>query len=122
MWFATKHRKWLLEGDVEETVKALIGEVAIEKGIDVIEYETCIDHMHILLRATDRPGLSRAMNHLKGLSAKRLFEQMPDLRSAIGTDHFWQRRYGWKAVPEAAAAIIVEYIRTQDERLEKYER
>jgi putative transposase len=120
VWFATKNRRRLLEGDVEDTVKRLIGTVATEKRIDVLEYETCIDHVHILLRAANRAGLSRAMNYLKGLSAKRLFEEMPDLRLDIEMDHFWQRRYGWKEVPEGAKNTIAEYIRTQQDRLESY--
>ena len=122
VWFATKRRRWLLEGDVEDTVKTLVGTIASEKGIDVLEFETCVDHMHILLRAANRPELSRAMNYIKGLSSKRLFEQIPELKLDIGMDNFWQRRYGWKAVPEGARKSVAQYIRTQHERLESYVR
>lgn len=122
VWFATKERRWLLDGDVEDTVKELVGCVAREKGIDLIEFETCIDHMHVLLRTADRAGLSRAMNYIKGLSSKRLFEQMPELKLDIEMNNFWQRRYGWKVVPEGARDTVAEYIRTQKDRLEQYVR
>jgi putative transposase len=122
VWFATKHRRWLLDGDVNDTVKRLIKAVVMEKQIDVVEFETCIDHVHVLLRAADRAALSRAMNDIKGVSAKRLFEEMPELKLDIGGEHFWQRRYGWKQVPGGARASVAEYIRTQHERLESYVR
>jgi putative transposase len=103
-------------------VKELIGTAAAENGIDLLEYETMIDHVHVLLRAADRAGLSRAMNYLKGSTSRRLFQQVPELKLDIGMNNFWQHRYGFKVVPEGARATVGHYIRTQKERLEKYER
>ena len=122
VWFGTKRRKWLLEGDLDDLVKDLVFEVAREKGIDLLECETAVDHMHVLLQATDRSDLSRAMNYIKGLSAYRLFKTIPELKFDIGMDNFWQRRYGYKIVPEGGRHGVSQYIRTQKERLEKYER
>jgi putative transposase len=122
VWFATKQRRWLLDGDVEDTIKELIRCIAREKRIDLIEHETCVDHVHVLLRARDRAELSRSMNYIKGLSSKRLFEQIPELKLDIEMNNFRQRRYGWKIVPAGARDTVVQYIRTQKDRLEKYER
>ena len=121
-WFATKRRKWLLLGDVDDTVKDIIASVAAEKRIDLIECETAVDHVHVLLRAADRTELSRAMNYIKGLSSKRLFERLPELKLDIGMNNFWQHRYGAKVVPDAAKQSVTQYIRTQQERLENYAR
>lgn len=121
-WFATKRRKWLLLGDVDDTVKDIIASVAAEKRIDLIECETAVDHVHVLLRAADRTELSRAMNYIKGLSSKRLFERLPELKLDIGMNNFWQHRYGLKVVPEGGREAVAAYIRTQKERLDKYAR
>jgi REP element-mobilizing transposase RayT len=37
VWFATKRRKWLLQGDVAEAVKELMWKVAKEKDIGLSE-------------------------------------------------------------------------------------
>ena len=121
-WFATKRRKWLLLGDVHDMVKGIIVSVAAEKRIDLIECETAVDHVHVLVRAADRTDLSRAMNYIKGLSSKRLFERLPELKLDIGMNNFWQHRYGAKVVPDAAKHSVTQYIRTQQERLGKYAR
>jgi putative transposase len=121
VWFATKERKWLLEGDLDDVVKELVVEVAREKGIELLECETAMDHMHLLVRAADRSALSRAMNNIKGLSAYRLFKMMPELKLDIGMNNFWQHRYGSKVVPEGGRQAVATYVRTQKDRLEKYE-
>ncbi len=87
-WFATKRRKWLLQGDVDDLVREEIASVAKEKGINLVEYETAVDHVHMLIRATDRRELSRAMNHIKGITSRRLFERLPELKLDIGMNNF----------------------------------
>ena len=121
-WFATKRRKWLLQGDVEDFVREGIASVAREKGIELIVSGTAVDHVHVLIRAGDRQESPRAMNYIKGLTSRRLFERLPELKLDIGMNNFWQHRYGVKVVPESAKEPIAQYIRTQQERLEKYAR
>ncbi len=122
VWFATKKRKWLLQGDVDDLVKEIMISVATEKGIDLIECETVVDHAHLLIRASSRTELSRAMNYIKGLTSRRLFEQLPELKLDIAMNNFWQHRYRAKPVPEGAQEPVAHYIRTQKDRLEKYAR
>ncbi len=122
VWFATKRRKWLLQGEVGEAAKELMLQVADEKGIDLIECENIVEHVHLLVEAADRDELSRAMNLIKGVTSRRLFEKFPDLRLDAGVNSFWQHRYAAKQVPSGAKGIIRKYIRTQEERLEKYDR
>jgi len=122
VWFSTKRRKWLLQGDVGEAAKELMVAVAKENGIALIECETAVDHVHLFVAVDDRPHLSRAMNLLKGATSRRLFQRFPDLKLDAGINSFWQHRYAAKVVPEPAAAATGHYIRTQWDRLEKYER
>jgi len=120
-WFATKRRKWLLQEDVAERAKELMLATAAEKGIRLLDCETMVDHVHLLLDVEDRISLSKAMNLLKGVSARRLNQEFPDLRLDVAVGQVWQHRYAAKIVPEAAARTVAGYIRSQWERLEKYE-
>ncbi len=108
VWFATRRRKRLLRGYVEERVKALLAA------------ETMVDHVHLLIRLTAGQNLSSCMHRLKGASARRLFEEMPELKLDIGLEHFWQKRYGSKLVAPQAVGSVRRYIETQKERPEKY--
>ncbi|MDI6857871.1 MAG: IS200/IS605 family transposase [Dehalococcoidia bacterium] len=122
VWFVTKRRKWLLEGEVGETAKELIAEVAQQRHIELLACESVVDHVHLLLRVGDRSELSRAMNLIKGKTSRLLFERFPDLRMDAKTSRLWQHRYGATIVPDVAGEAVKGYIATQWNRLEKYER
>lgn len=81
-----------------------------------------VDHVHLLVEAENGARLSKAVHLLKGASARRLLELVPDIRVDAGVNHFWQKRYGSKPVAARALASVANYIRTQKERPEKYER
>jgi putative transposase len=122
VWFATKGRKWLLQGDVGEAARELIMTVAKEKRINLVGCEMIVDHVHLLIAVDDRTDLSKAMNLLKGATSRRLFQRFPDLKLDAGLNSFWQHRYAAKVVPERAVASVGQYIRTQWDRLDRYER
>jgi putative transposase len=121
IWFATKSRKWLLVDEVQEAAKAVLADIAREKGLALLEHEAIVDHVHLLLELDDRAKLPRAMNDLKGISARRLFEMFPDIKLDAHTNHFWQEGYGSKIVSAQAIETTKRYIQTQWERLDNYE-
>jgi putative transposase len=112
---------WLLLDEVQEAAKAEFSRVAREKGIKLLEREAIVDHVHLLLDLDDVGRLPRAMNDLKGISARRLFEQFPDIKLDAHTNHFWQEGYGSKIVAPHAVATTRRYIQTQWERVDNYE-
>lgn len=96
--------------------------MAKERNIRLSECEVIVDHVHLLISAEDRARLSMAMNLLKGVTSRQIFQRFPELKLDAKVGAFWQHRYAAKLVPEAAAATIGRYIRTQWDRLEKHER
>jgi putative transposase len=111
-----------MQGDVQEVSKAIFWSIAEERGIRLKECEAVVDHVHMLIEAGSRQELSRAMNYLKGTSARRVFQRFPELKLDASTRSLWQHRYGFKEVPAAARAQVVAYIRTQWDRLDNFER
>ena len=122
VWFATKRRKWLLQGDVDRMAKDFIHEAAREKGITILECDTAVDHLHLLLQLRPDQTLPKAMNLLKGISSRRLHLAFPELQLDSCSDHFWQRGYNFTIVEPGSLTTRRQYVRTQKERLEKLER
>jgi putative transposase len=122
VWFATKRRKWLLLGDILEATRAEISAAAEQHGIRLIEREAVVDHVHLLLELDDAAHLPKAMNLIKGASARRIFQRFPDIRLDAHISSFWQAKYAFKEVPRGGEQAVREYIRTQWDRLEKYAR
>jgi putative transposase len=121
VWFATRGRRWLLQGEIAPSAKQLFFEIAQEKQITLIECEAIVDHVHLLLNCADKDELRRAMHLLKGVSSKRLFELYPSIKMDATTLHFWQKGYGSKIVPESLLPVTRNYIRTQWQRLESFD-
>jgi putative transposase len=121
-WFATKERKWLLQGDIEALVMQAIRDTADRHNIRMLECETMVDHVHVLLEVENGVALSRAINLIKGASSRRVMQTVPDIRMDAGINHFWQKRFGSKPVSPDALRTVARYIRTQKDRPEKYER
>jgi putative transposase len=121
VWFATKRRRRILEGDLLDTVHEELRSAARAHSIELLEVQGVIDHVHILLRLQSPDDLPLAMNLLKGISARRVFEQMPDLKHDLKTSSVWQAGYGAVLVPPALETQVRSYIRTQWDRLEKFE-
>jgi REP-associated tyrosine transposase len=122
VWFATKRRKWILLGEVQEAAKRELEEIARDRGIRLLECEAIVDHVHLLLEVSDKGMLPRAMNDLKGISARHLFLAFPELKLDAQANHFWQEGYGAKLVPAGAIEPTKRYIQTQWERTEGYDR
>ena len=122
VWFSTKNRKWLLQGDIAEKVHVVMKQVASERALRLLEMESMVDHMHLLLDAESAIDLSRALKLLKGRSAYEVFRAFPELKHDAHVNSLWQDGFKSRTVPPAQLEIVARYIRTQDQRLEKYER
>ena len=82
-------------------------------GSGYLECKTAIDHVHLMIELESTDELPNAMKALKGKSAHRVFQQLPELKLAACTNNLWQRGYGWKAVEPGAEQAVRRYIGTQ---------
>ena len=111
-----------MQGDVEDFVKGALQDIANEKGITLLKHETVVDHVHLLLALEPSESLSKSMNLLKGISSRKVFLKYPDVRLDAGVNHFWQKRYGARQVEPANLANVWDYIHTQKDHLERFDR
>ncbi len=110
IWFSPKRRIPALQGDIQSRVFQALDQIAKEHNIFLIERESLPDHIHLLLRLPEQLSLPQAMRYLKGASARRIFQHIPELRLHLNSDHFWQRGYGAKPVETGAIPAIRKYI------------
>ena len=119
--FATKRRTWLLQGDIEQAARHCLLQIARDKRIEVLECETVVNHVHLLLQVGEDEKLSKVMNLLKGASSHQLHRAFPELKLDSGLDRFWQRGYGFSVVEPGSLPTRRRYVRTQEERLDSFE-
>jgi len=73
------------------------------------------DHCHLLIGLPETLPLTAAMHRIKGSSSRYIRLRYPDLRLDM-PGSFWQKGYGFRAVPEDQAPRVRQYIRTQINR------
>ncbi|OGO52396.1 MAG: hypothetical protein A2148_05710 [Chloroflexi bacterium RBG_16_68_14] len=115
VWFSPKNREAILEGAIAEITRAKLVEAAATRGITLVECEMGYDHVHMLLELHEGQALPSVMHLLKGISAHRVFEEVPELKIDLRHTSFWQRGYGYRKVGALELSRVRRYIRNHRE-------
>lgn len=116
VWFSTKMRKIALVDEMGAEMGQLLKEAADRASLQLLEMETAVDHVHLLIGLRPEQTLSAAMHRLKGTSARFIFLKYPELKLDMGHKSFWQRGYGFRRLDPSEIPRVRRYIRTQGAR------
>lgn len=70
-----KYRKRLLIGNMKEEIKNIIYEIESKSDFNIIEMESDIDHIHIMLQHIPRVSISSIVNRIKSITTHRIWEK-----------------------------------------------
>lgn len=110
--FAPKYRRQVIYGKVKREVGKMLRTLCERKGIEIIEAELCLDHVHMLVSIPPKMSVSQAMGYLKGKSSLMVFDRFAQMKYRYGNRQFWCRGYYVDTVGRNKKAIQ-EYIRHQ---------
>lgn len=114
--WCVKYRRTVLTHRVGDRLKEILAALIADAGGTVLALETQVDHVHIVLRATPKHQLAKLVNSLKGVSARRLFQEFPILKRRWWKGHLWSPSYLAVTVGGGPREIIKRYVETQRER------
>ncbi|MEX0448113.1 IS200/IS605 family transposase [Xenorhabdus sp. SGI246] len=87
-----KYRFRILKNNVGREVYKQIRISCEQLGIEIVELNVQIDHVHLLVKIPPKLSVSQVLGHLKGRTAIRLFNKFPYLRKQkLWGNHFWSR-------------------------------
>jgi putative transposase len=112
--FAPKYRRQVIYGKLRVDIGKILRDLCNRKGIEIIEAELCIDHVHMLIKIPPKYSVSQIMGYLKGKSSLIIFDRHANLKYKYGNRNFWCRGYYVDTVGKNAKKIQ-EYIRNQIE-------
>ena len=107
--FAPKYRRKIIYQQIRADIGRILSELCKRKGIEIIEAEACLDHIHMLVRIPPQYSVSQIMGYLKGKSSLMIFERHANLKYKYGNRHFLCRGYYVDTVGKNAKKIE-EYI------------
>ena len=110
--FAPKYRRQIIYGKLKVEVGKILRDLCERKGIEIIQAECCVDHIHMLVRIPPKYSVSEIMGYLKGKSSLIIFDRHANLKYKYVNRHFWCRGYYLDTVGKNAKKIQ-EYIKNQ---------
>ncbi|WP_433751629.1 IS200/IS605 family transposase [Paenibacillus amylolyticus] len=110
--FAPKYRRQVIYGKLKREIGKIIRELCERKGVEILEAEACVDHIHMLVSIPPKLSVSEFMGYLKGKSSLMIFDKFANLKYRYGNRQFWCRGYYVDTVGRNKK-VIAEYIRNQ---------
>ncbi len=110
--FAPKNRRKAIYGQLRRDIGEILRKLCEQKGVEIIEAETCINHVHMLVIIPPYLSVAQFMGFLKEKSSLLIFDRHANLKYKYGNRNFWCRGYYVDTVGKNKK-IIEEYIRNQ---------
>lgn len=114
--WCVKYRHKLLYGQIDEDLQALLRKIAEDKEFTILEMESDKDHIHLLIDCKPQHYIPDVVKALKGVSARLLFKQHPELKKRLWGGHLWNPSYFVATVSENTEEQIRRYIQNQKQK------
>lgn len=100
--------------DLVDDMKAILTQLAKEKGITIEEMEVMPDHIHLLISFKPKYAPADIVKYLKGHSAKQFFMMHPEIRDQeFWCSHLWSHSYFMSTLGDMSREVVEKYIRNQ---------
>ncbi|QBP42041.1 IS200/IS605 family transposase [Paenisporosarcina antarctica] len=114
--WCVKYRHQLLSGDVDKRLKEILQQIATDNDFTLAEIESDLDHIHLLVDCTPQHSIPSMIKALKGVSARLIFKEFPQLKKQLWGGHLWNPSYFVATVSEQTEEQIRHYIQNQKVR------
>ena len=94
----------------------MLHKIATENGFVIQEINGDLDHIHLLIECSPQHYIPDMIKALKGVSARMLFKQYPELKKQLWGGHLWNPSYFVATVSENTEEQIRNYINSQKEK------
>ena len=116
-----KYRYKVLFGEVKKLVENDIRMLCEWKGVEIMELNVQIDHVHLVVSIPPKVSVSNLMGTLKGKLAIKLFKSYPRLKQKpYWGNHFWSRGYFVTTIG-VDEEVIRRYVKHQEKEDKKEE-
>ena len=111
--WSTRYRKKVLIGDVSTDLHMLHELIAEQKGMTLITQEIMPDHVQLFVTAHPKFSPANIVKIFKGITAKKLFELHPEIKSKLWDEHLWNPSYYVGTCGDTTKDVVQMYIETQ---------
>ena len=115
--WCVKYRRKIITPQIENSLFVILTKLAADSGFTITEFNTDLDHVHLLLECSPQHYIPNIIKGLKGVSARLLMKKYGDnLRKKLWGGHLWNPSYFVATVSEQTEEQIRRYIQSQKEK------
>ena len=112
----TKYRSKVITPNVEKRLHELLYEFAKNSDFEILTMNGEEDHVHLLVSATPSTIIPNVIKGMKGVSARMLLKDFPEIKDKLYGGHLWSPSYFICTVSENTEANIKNYIESQKDK------
>lgn len=105
-----KYRKSILTGNVALFVESEIRRLGKTNKWTIGAVNVAEDHVHLFVSAPPSVSPSLIANTLKGITARQVFKQFPEVRKQLWGGSFWSRSFYVGTVGDMTEETVKKYI------------
>ena len=110
--FAPKYRRKIFYESHRKEIMNIIKELCQWKGVEIIEGEMAIEHVHLLLMIPPKMSVLGVMGYLKGKSSLMIYQKFGSEKFQYRCREFWCRGY-YVDTTGKNTEVIKKYIQDQ---------
>ena len=114
--WCVKYRHKILTPIKEKKLNELLYKIAEDNKFIISEINGDLDHIHLLIECSPQHYIPDIIKALKGVSARLLMKEFPQLKSKLWGGHLWNPSYFIATVSENTGEQIRNYIKSQKEK------
>jgi putative transposase len=111
--FVTKYRGPVFTEEHLRHLEEIFRGVCADFKTDLAEYNGETDHVHLLVNYPPKVAVSNLVNSLKGVSARVMRRDHPELARRFWRGHLWSPSYFAGSVGGAPLSVLRQYIQNQ---------
>ena len=106
-------RKVLIKSDVINRIKEVSKQISNNFGVEIINQECDKDHIHILFKAKPTTELTKFINSLKGVTARYVLKEFPEVKKKLREGHLWSPSYCLITTGQVTLDQLKKYVESQ---------
>jgi REP element-mobilizing transposase RayT len=112
--FPTKYRRLVIDDVTDKLIRDICLEIGNRYEIHFVEIGTDKDHVHFLVQSVPMLTVTRIVMIIKSITARQVFDKMPDLKKKLWGSSLWTSGYYASTVGKHGnETVIGKYVKEQ---------
>lgn len=108
-----KYRRKVINNSISNRLKDIFVDIAPNYGVELIEWNHDVDHVHLLFKAKPNTEISKLLNAYKSASSRRIKNEFPSIRKYLWKEYFWSKSYCLVTTGGTPLEVVKQYIENQ---------